>query len=312
MTTAAGAAAPERSPSEVATWILRMLWLVAPLTIGPALGSALDDRSDGVQAVGAITAWGMWVVVLVALLVPRATSLTVVRIGVPGALAAAVWAAAFDGGDDGVGSAVLAVVVASLATGTAFAPAVGDLFVNGSAYGAERRFALRCPTAVAALAVATWIAVAAGAITGPLLLGARQWALGALATAVGAVVVVAGARSLHGLARRWLVFVPSGLVVHDPLARPESVMAPRPLIIGLEPAREGSRGVDLTMGAPGLVLELVTSEPIPVTVREPGGDLATEEATRILFTPTRAAGVLAEAAARRVPVSSEAGGSIDR
>jgi hypothetical protein len=61
------------------------------------------------------------------------------------------------------------------------------------------------------------------------------------------------------------------------------------------------------VGAPGLVLELVTSEPIPVTVRRPGGELVTEEATRILFTPTRAAGVLAEAAARRVPVSSTAG-----
>ena len=305
--TTTGADAPDRSPSEVATWLLRALWLIAPLTIGPALGAALDDRSDGVQLVGSVAAWGVWVVVLVALLVPRATSLTVVRVGVPGALAAAVWAAGFEGGDDGVGRSVLAVVAASVATATALSPAVGDLFVNGSAYGAERRFALRCPPVFAALAAVTWVAVAAGAITGPLLLGAHQWVLGAVATAVGAVVVVAGGRSLHGLARRWLVFVPSGLVVHDPLARPESVMAPRPLIVSLEPAREGADGVDLTVGAPGLVLELVTSEPIPVTVRRPGGELVTEEATRILFTPTRAAGVLAEAAARRVPVSSTAG-----
>lgn len=306
--TTAGTDAPDRSPSEVAAWLLRVVWLLAPLAIGPVLGAALDVRSDGVQAVGSVAAWSAWVVVLVALLVPRATSLTVVRVGVPGSVAASAWAAASEGGDGDVASAVVAVLVASVATAVAFSPAVGDLFVNGSAYGAERRFALRCPPTLAALAAITWVAVAAGAVTGPLLLGARQWVAGVVATAVGVLVVVAGARSLHGLARRWLVFVPSGVVVHDPLARPESVMAPRPLIVGLEPAREGVDGVDLTVGAPGLVLELVTSEPIPVTVRRPGGELVTEETTRVLFTPTLASGVLAEAAARRVPVSSEATG----
>ena len=85
--TSAGADDPARRPSERAAWVLRGLWLVAPLAVGPVVGAAVDDRSDGVQAVASVGAWGAWVVVLVALLVPRATSLTVVRIGVPGALA---------------------------------------------------------------------------------------------------------------------------------------------------------------------------------------------------------------------------------
>ena len=325
---------PPRSTSDLVTWVLRVVWLVLPLAVGPALGAALDDRSAGVQAVGTVASWGTWVVVLVALLVPRATSLTVVRIGVPGALAAAGWAAGPGSPDDDVARAALAVAAAAVTTALAFASTVGDLFVNGSAYGAERRFALRCPPALGALAAVAWAAVAVGAVTGPLLLGAEQWVLGGLATIVGAAAVVAGGRSLHGLSRRWLVFVPSGLVVHDPIARPESVMAPRPLIERIAPAvdtghgvdaggsGEGTGDVDLTLGAPGLALELATTEPIPVTVRAPGRELVTEEATRVLFTPTRPTAVLDEATARRLPVgaaggagsgaASDAGGSIDR
>ena len=114
--------------------------------------------------------------------------------------------------------------------------------------------------------------------------------------------VVLGVRSLHGLARRWLVLVPSGVVVHDPVARPESVMVPRPAVTRVGPAVEGDDAVDLTLGAPGLALVVETREPVPVTVRRPGRDLETETATRVVFTPLRPAAVLAEAEARRLPV----------
>lgn len=284
-------------------WALRALWLSAPLLVGPALAGALDGRSGSVRLVASVLAWGVWLVVLVATLVPRATSLTTVRAGVPLTLGAAVWAAGPGAPDGAGGREVLAVATAAVALAVSLAPAVGDAFVNGSAYGTERRFALRCPPLLALLGVGAWAVVAGGIVTGPLLLAAGQWATGAGATAVGAAAVVLGGRALHGLSRRWLVLVPSGVVVHDPVARPDSVMAPRPLITHLAPAPEGSDALDLTLGAPGLALELATSEPLPVTVRRGRRDLGTEEATRVLVTPTRPAAVLAEAAARRIPVA---------
>ncbi len=289
----------DRRPS---VWVARVVWLGLPLLEGPALGSALDTRSDGVQVLGTVGAWAVWGIVLVALLVPRATSLTVVRVGAPGALAAAAWAAGPGGLDDAT-QAIVALVASAVAVAAVASPAVGDAFVDGSSYGAERRFALRLPVPFALLAVATWAAVAAGVVTGPFLLAAEVWVLGALALVVGLAVAYAGVRSLHGLSRRWFVLVPSGIVVHDPLARPDSVMAPRPLIVRIGPAEAGTDALDLTLGATGLAIELETSEPLPVTVRRPHRELDTEPATRVLIAVSRPAAVLDEAETRGLPVA---------
>lgn len=293
---------PTLSATTVVPWVLRAAWVLVPFTLGPALGGALAGRTGAVDAVATVMAWTGWTAVLVALLVPRGSSLTVVRVGVPGALVLAAWAVGLGGADVGGPAGVAALVVTAVATALALAPATSDAFVTGSAYGAERRFALRCPPTLAVLAVVTWVAVAAGAVAGPLLLAAERWLAGAVVLVVGAAVVVLGGRSLHQLARRWVVFVPSGLVVHDPVARPDSVMAPRPLIESLGPAPDHDDVVDLTLGASGLGLVLVTSEPLPVTVRHGRDQLGTEPATRVVFTPSRPGAVLAEAGSRRIPV----------
>lgn len=290
------------SPTDVVLAALRVLWFALPLAMGPALGEALAGRAGSVRALVTIVAWAGWVVVLIATLVPRASSLSVVRIGIPGSLATAAWAAGPGRADPDLATGALAVVVAGAAVAVAFAPVVSDAFVTGSAYGSERRFALRCPPALAALGLLTWVAVSAGAIAGPLLLAAEEWVVGGILLLIGAVVVVAGVRSLHQLSRRWLVFVPSGLVVHDPVARPDAVMAPRPLIDSLGPARSDEGALDLSLGATGLSLVLTTSESLPVTVRRGRAELETRPATRIAFTPVRPAAVLAEAASRRIPV----------
>lgn len=287
----------------VAVWALRVLWVGAALSVSAVIEAALDDRSAGATAVVTGLGWSLWAAVMVASLVPRASSLTVVRIGAPTALAATVAALALgpDGAREGA-VAPIAIVVSAAALAAALAPHLGDAFVNGSAYGAERRFALRCPPALGALAVLAWALMAVAAVAGPLLLGAGQWLAGGAATVVGAVVVVWGSRVLHGLSRRWLVLVPTGVVIHDPLARPDSVMAPRPQIVRLGPAPADSDGLDLTLGAAGLALQLETEAPLPVTVRTGRGQMGSEEARRFLVTPTRPAAVLAEAARRRLPV----------
>lgn len=292
-----------RSSTALVPWALRVAWVLVPLTVGPVLGGALDGRTDAVRTVATLMAWLGWTAVLVAMLVPRGSSLTVVRVGVPVALGVGAWAAGLGDPDPTVAAGVAAVVVPAVATALALAPSTADGFVTGSAYGTEERFALRCPPTLAVLAVATWLAVAAGAVTGPLLLAAGQWALGAGLLAMGAGVTVVGVRSLHQLARRWVVFVPSGLVIHDPVARPDAVMAPRPLIESLGPAPAADDMVDLTLGASGLILVLTTSEPLPVTVRQGRDELGTETGTRVAFTPGRPGAVLAEAESRRIPVA---------
>ncbi len=292
---------PPRPPRVVPLLVLQAIWLVLPLLVGPALGAALDTRSTPVQTLAAGATWAAWAALLVAVMVPRATSLTAMRLGAPAALAASVAAALGPG--VGAGAGALAVVATTVVVALVTAPPVTDAFVDGSSYGTERRFALRTPLPLLGLAGATWVVVAAGVAVGPLLLAARQWALGGGLTVVGAAAAYAGVRSLHGLARRWFVMVPSGVVVHDPVGRPDSVMAPRPLIVRFGPAPAGTDALDLTLGAAGLALELETSEPLPVTVRRAGRDVGTEPATRVLIAVARPAAVLAEATARRLPVA---------
>lgn len=281
-------------------WPLRALWLLLPLTLGPALDEALAGRSRPVVLVAAALAWGGWTAGVVATLVPRAVGLTLLRIAAPATVAAAAWAAV---GEVDTGPAALGLVAASLTTVAAFAPTTGDAFVNGSAYGPERRFALRAPGPLLLGPVELVGAlVIAGAVSGPLLLAARQWVPGAIALVVGVPVAAAGSRSLHQLARRWLVFVPAGIVVHDPTAVGPQLLR-RQSVRSFGPAPADTTALDLTAGALGLALEIRLTAPTSVELRRSrGAPPPPVETDRILISPTRPGAVVREAAARRLPV----------
>jgi len=285
-------------------WPARLTWTPLPLTVGPALDVALDSRSTAVALTAAGMAWVAWAGVLVAVLVPRTVSCTALRIAAPAVAVVAIWAAAVGEGD-GVG--VLAVGWAALVGVAAFSPLTGDAFIDGSSYGDERRLPLRVPSALLAgpLPVA-WLAVVAGIATGPLLLAARQWVVGALALAAGLPLARVAAVALHGLARRWVVFVPAGLVLHDPATLVDPVLFPRTTIRRLGPAPPDPEGaLDLTQRALGLVLELELLEPAKVAPRGTGRTVEVEvvEVDRLLFTPTRPGAVLHEARRRRIAVA---------
>jgi len=197
----------------VGPWPIRAAWALLPLLVGAALGDALAAHSVAVARTASVLAWGVWAGGLVAVVLPTTVSLTALRIATPAALAAAVWAALAGarGGADG-----LAVAGGALAVVAAFSPTTGEVFVNGSSYGDERRLPLRVPGALlfGPIPVA-WAAAVAGPVAGPLLLAAHQWVRGALVLAIGLPAAVLAVRALHGLARRWVVLVPAGLVVHD-------------------------------------------------------------------------------------------------
>jgi hypothetical protein len=271
----------------VSLWLLRLAWLGVGFALGPAVGDALERTSGPVQWTAAAGLYATWAACLLATLAPRALGLTVVRVGGPASLAVTVWAVVA-GGPPAL-SDLVALAWAALVAALSLAGTTADIMVDGSSYGAERRFALRVPLALLlGPAEAAWAAVAAGVAVGPLLLAAQQWVSGIAALIVGGAAAVIGARALHQLSRRWVVFVPAGVVLHDPLATTHTTLFRRGSVIGIGPAltgdaESGTTAVDQTGGAPGLVLELAIAK----------GD-------RIRFTPVRPGAVLAEAAERRL------------
>ncbi|MCU1498355.1 MAG: hypothetical protein JWM47_2308 [Acidimicrobiales bacterium] len=251
-----------------------------------------------VARVGLAIGWGSG---LVALLVPRAAALTALRILVPAGLAAVL--AAIVAGTTVDASDVAAVTAATLATAWALAPWIGDAWVDGSSYGPERRLLLRPPALFGyVLAPLAWSVVVAGAVAGPLLLAAHRWVIGAAALLVGWAAVVAGTRSLHQLSRRWVVLVPSGLVIHDPLTMPEAQLFLRRMVSRLGPAPADTTADDLTAGAPGLALKLDLVEPADLLLRTQGRGTTTRSSTAVIFTPSRPRHLLEAAAGSRIPV----------
>ena len=282
--------------------LLRLLWLSLPVTVGPAVEDGLHTTSSAVATVVAIELWLAWAAVLLAVLVPRTLSLTALRVGAPGALVIALITAPRGGVED---ADVLAVAVGALVLVVAAWPTVGAELVDGSSYGPERRLPLRVPPTLALgpapLAVA---AVLAGLAAGPLLLAAGQGILGVVATIVGAVLAVAAARSLHALSRRFLVFVPGGVVVHDPLTLVDPVLLPKTDLASVGPAPADTEAEDLTMGAGGLIMELRLQHPSDLVRRGHGRTPVESVATAaVLVAPTRAGAFLAEAEARALPIT---------
>jgi hypothetical protein len=271
---------------------------VVPFTGGASIGAALADASRPVQLVAAAGLWTAWGAVVLALLVPRPLGLTALRVVAPAGLVAVV-AAAVAGHPSAVG--VTAAAVAAIA---AMAAEVATDFAKGAAYGDETRHPLRAPgpLLLGPLPLA-WALTVAGATAGPLLLAARSWVSGALATVVGLPLAWFLARSIHTLSRRWVVFVPAGLVIHDPMTLRDPVLFTRQTVEVLRPAPADSDSLDLTERAPGLALELVLREKVPMTLMRPGHRFGEEGASaRLLFTPARPGAVLADAVRRRIPV----------
>ncbi|MDQ4098638.1 MAG: hypothetical protein M3144_12320 [Actinomycetota bacterium] len=282
----------------VVRWVVRGLWVALPFTAGSTLGDALADASRPVQVVANVGLWLGWALGVVATAVALPVSLTVLRVLAPAALAAVVAAAVAGHGSP------LAVGWTAVTAGWVFSPALGALCVNGPAYPNERRFLLRPPGGLLCgpLALAWGLAVA-GMAAGPLLLAAGRWVWGTVATVVGVPVAAVLLRGVHDLSRRWAVFVPAGLVLHDPLTVVDPVLLRRPSVTRLVVARRGTDAVDLTQRAPGLVLEIQLTEEVPLALVRPGQRLGEPvKASRLLITPTRPGALLEEARRRRFKV----------
>lgn len=250
--------------------------------------------------------WAAWGAGVLASLAPRPLGLTVLRVAAAAALVLAVAAAPATT----LGRGLLAVAGTAAGAGLAFTPAVGYRFVNGAAYGEERRFPLRVPPALllGPVPIAA-ILIPAGVVTGPLLLADERWLPGLLAVAAAVPVVRAAGRSLYALSQRWAVLVPAGIVLKDPLTLLDPVLFPRDKIASLRPlpfpAAPADDILDLRLGAAtgSLVLELTEEAQLfRARGRVRGGEAV--KAHRLAFSPRQPEVLLKAAATRRKPRGS--------
>lgn len=157
-----------------------------------------------------------------------------------------------------------------------------------------------------------WLLVVAGAVAGPMLLAAEQWIAGGVLLVIGWAIAAIGSRTLHQLHKRWVVFVPAGMVLVDRTVLTDAFLVQRGRLAHLGPAPAESTARDLTAGALGLALEVSFKEPetiVPSAPRRVRGDqeaVTPVDVPAVLFTPSRPGAVLTEAAARRFPVGGPA------
>lgn len=291
-------------PRHLIVWLLRAGWLVLPVTVGFAVAGAMDGRTETASIVVLVAAWGTWAVGLIATLVLSVPSLTAVRLLAPLTVAAAMVSALTGAG---VAPTALAVVGAGVVAVLSFTAEVGEAFVQGSAYGDERRFPVRVPAALLAgpLPLA-WLLLAGTAMGGVLLLAASTWVVGAvvLATAIGLGALLVP--RFHRLTTRFVVLVPAGFVVHDSLVVAQTSMFRRPEVASLGLALADTQALDLTGTTLGNAVEVSLRRPGQVVVagrrEHPQGQAVSLQ--RFLVAPSRPGRLLTEAVNRGYSVTS--------
>jgi hypothetical protein len=212
-----------------------------------------DDASRSVAWVVLSWGWFLWTGVGASLLVPSPISLTIVRTVVPISVVVSV-----------VASQPLAVFCSVVALIVCASPVFVDAMVQGGAYGDETRFALRTPLPYVVPAIIAWLLYTTSLIGGSLLLAARQYIFGAVLVAIGILLSRTIPRRLHRLARRWLVLVPVGIVVHDHLVLHETIMAHSGKISSVTRTSHVGEAADLTGGVFGdrIAIALVEADKV--------------------------------------------------
>lgn len=298
--------------SRVGVWPVRILWLALPVIYRIGFADATKSLDTTGEFGLEVVAWLTWFVGLISVAVAHPVALTTIRMIVPFVSASMVVAMV------SVGRISLAMIIVALyglvLTFAVFLPVFGDPMVNGSAYGPERRLALRPPGfAVLGAAPLVWLAMFVSLAAGFVLAASVSVLLGIVPIFVGTGLATFGWRALHQLSRRWMVFVPAGFVLHDRVLLHEPILIPRKVIdsMGLvghdhgdEKWRRGQGDlecIDATGGAAGLVVEVNTSADIPIALKGRGS--VREVKTRsIRFSPTLPGKALSEARVRGIRV----------
>lgn len=288
-------------PSDNFVWLLRLVWLLQPLGFVAVLNEGTGHLSSAARVFIASIAWAVWATVLLATFVPSTISITVGRMIAPTLIVVVVicattgiagWKLA-----TGLGASVLAILVW-------FSGETGVALAQGSAYGSEQRFPLKPPVPLFVPMLVSWLVSTASAVAAVILIANGVWPAGVgLAIIAGLTLFFVGPR-FHQLARRWLVVVPVGLVVHDPMMLTENALFRSAQIAALRLAPADTEAADLTGGTAGVAIEIVLHN-MDTIIKTGGRENPTGTALHvlsILVSPTRPGKALQAAAARRMPV----------
>ena len=289
------------SVDSLGVWPLRAMWLLLPILAGFGLSEALNEHSERVATTAEVALWVGWFIGLVSVLAPSAASLTAVRLLAPSAVASALWAVFSSGIWEATTIGAIGATLVVFAV--ALLPTTGDVMVNGSSYGPERRMALRPPAALLLGPIqVAWLVIFVGLAGGIMLIAAGNVLLGAPTLILGIASTWYAGRSLHQLSRRWIVFVPAGVVIHDQWSIAEAFLMKRSEIVSLGPVPlDKGELLDLSGGARGLALLVELDETKTLALRARNA-INTFDAYRIVFTPTLPGRLLHKARVRGVKI----------
>lgn len=211
--------------------------------------------------------WALWAAVAIGVLVPHPLSLVGVRFVAPLLVVNAAWLLVTTPGSGvdtaqrwGAVGAFFVMLVVAVAT---YGAAYGATHAQAAAYGHERRHLLRPPVAVILPIVVLWLVVAASGATAT---HSPSLIVAGVAMAIFLLLVAFTLRRAVVLARRWLVFVPAGIAVHDPLMLRDTFMVRSHDVRSLQVAPNDTAGFDATGTTWGVVLELTLSHPHDVSL----------------------------------------------
>jgi hypothetical protein len=284
------------------SWCARVAWVALPFTAGLAYAHALDDWSRAPAIVAIVLLWGAWLAGAVALLAPRPWGFALLRVLAPVAVVTAAGASA--PASTRVSAITVAVVAAVLVLGAPVARAAA----NSLSYGNEDRYPLTVPITLACLPLPLAIAaVSLGIASGPLLLADGRIAAGVAALVVGFPLAALAANSLYALSKRWLVLVPAGVVVVDPLTIADPVLLPREEVatVSIGSGRLGAGVLDLRLGPARGAVTIALRAPAPFVRRQgrAGARVVTTDVVRIGIVDRATFGRVARS--RRLPVGDE-------
>lgn len=224
-------------------------------------------QSGDATVLGSWLVWALWAAVAIGVLVPHPLSLVGVRFVTPLLVVNAAWLLVTtpNSGIDtvqrwGAVGAFFVMLVVAVAT---YGAAYGATHAQAAAYGHERRHLLRPPVAVILPIVVLWLVVAASGATAS---HSPSLVVAGVAMAIFLLLIAFALRRAVVLARRWLVFVPAGIAVHDPLMLRDTFMVRSHDVRSLQVAPNDTAGFDATGTTWGVVLELTLSHPHDVSL----------------------------------------------
>jgi hypothetical protein len=250
--------------------VLRGLLSCLPF-IGAGVGGLLDDRSTAVQMTGSTLAWAVWGTVVIASFISHPITLTVLRIGTP-VVAGFMIFVVFNQGSSGghiISKAVSAAVSVAVLL-LSFSAEIGSIYVQASAYGDEKRFALRPPVVLIAPILLSALFADLSIIAFPLLVAARNWSVAAVSLSGVYLSTKYLLPRIHLLSRRWLVFVPAGVVIHDEIVLSTNLMIRKQDLSKIQLARENSAAADLSALTWGVPLEFLFNKPLDISLTSIG------------------------------------------